>query len=101
STEVQQRSVLQKESDETNKVVKDLKSRESQLLKQIEKNKRTARQLDKAVADIIRREIEIARKKAEEEERKRQEEEKRKAALAASNAPGTGKISVTTNNGNM
>jgi septal ring factor EnvC (AmiA/AmiB activator) len=95
---MQQRNVLQKESDETNKVVKDLKSQEKQLLNEIEKNRRTARQLDKAVQDIIRREIELARKKAEEEERRRvaEEERKQRAMAMGSNAPATGsKIAVT------
>jgi septal ring factor EnvC (AmiA/AmiB activator) len=104
TAEMQQRGELQKESDETNKVVKDLKGKEEQLLGNIEKDRKAAKQLDRAVAEIIRREIEIARKKAEEEERRRVEEERKKAAAAAAAAnmpaPSTGKMSVTTNNGN-
>ncbi|RYE25610.1 MAG: peptidase M23 [Sphingobacteriales bacterium] len=103
TAEMQQRSELLKESDETNKVVKDLKGKEQQLLGNIEKDKKAAKQLDRAVAEIIRREIEIARKKAEEEERRRVEEERKKAAAAAAAAnvpPSSGsKIAVTTNNG--
>jgi murein hydrolase activator len=62
----------------------------------VEKNKKAARQLDKAIGDIIRREIEIARKKAEEEEKK-------KAAAAAANSPGTRStgIKVTTTTVNV
>lgn len=102
TAEMQQRTELQKESDETNRVVKDLKGKEKQLLANIAKDKKAAKQLDRAVAEIIRREIEIARKKAEEEERKRQEEERKKAAAAtaAANANKGSNISVTTNNGN-
>lgn len=68
-----EKQVLQKETSETNHVVQQLKGKEKELLSQIEKNKRMTRQMDKAISDIIRREIELARKKAEEEERKRQE----------------------------
>ena len=77
TAEMQQKQVLQKERDETNGVVKDLKSREKELLKAIERDRKKANQLNKAVAEIIRREIEIARKKAEEEARKKAEEERR------------------------
>ncbi len=102
TTEQQQKQEIQKETNETNSVVLELKGREKQLMSQIEKDRRTAKQLDKVVADIIRREMEIARKKAEEEARRRAEEEKRKqeeakrAALAAQNA---GKMNVTTGSG--
>lgn len=97
-----QKQEIQKETNETNAVVKELKGREQQLAKQIEKDKKTAKQLDKAVYDLIRREMEIARKKAEEEARKRAEEERRKqeeakrAALAAQQA---GKMNVATGSG--
>lgn len=97
-----QKQEIQKETNETNAVVKELKGREQQLAKQIQKDKKTAKQLDKAVYDLIRREMEIARKKAEEEARKRAEEERRKqeeakrAALAAQQA---GKMNVATGSG--
>jgi septal ring factor EnvC (AmiA/AmiB activator) len=94
TAEMQQKQVLQKERDETDHVVKDLKGREKELVKAIERDRKSAKQLDRAVAEIIRREIEIARKKAEEEqrrkaeeERKRQEEAARREALARG-APG-------------
>jgi septal ring factor EnvC (AmiA/AmiB activator) len=73
-----QKQEIQKETNQTNEVVKDLKGREKQLTTQIEKDRKAAQQLNKAIADVIRREMEIARKKAEEEARKRQEEERRK-----------------------
>ncbi len=72
TSQVQQKQVLVKETDEQNKVIQDLKGKESQLLKEIEKNRKNARKIDNAIQNIIDREI----KKAEEEERK-------KAALAA------------------
>ncbi|WP_276133107.1 murein hydrolase activator EnvC family protein [Polluticoccus soli] len=94
TAEMQQKQVLQKETDETNDVVKELKGREKELVTSIERDRKAARQLDRAVADIIRREMELARKKAEEEarrraeeERKRQEEAARREALARG-APG-------------
>ncbi len=68
-----EKQVLQKETSETDHVVQQLKGKEKELMSQIEKNKRLTRQMDKAISEIIRREIEMARKKAEEEERKRQE----------------------------
>lgn len=68
--EVQQKRALEAETNETNKVVKDLKGREKELTAQIEKKQRQTRQLNTAISNIIQREIEIARKKAEEEQRK-------------------------------
>ena len=87
----QQTQVLQKETSETDQVVQQLKSKEKELLTQIEKNKKASRQLDKAISDIIRREIDAARKKAEEEERKRQD------AIARNTGPTTPKIVVNNN----
>ncbi len=76
-SQVQQKQVLVKETDEQNKVIQDLKGKESQLLKEIEKNRKTAARISNAINTMIEREI----KKAEEEERK-------KAELAAkANAP--------------
>ncbi|MFM6943940.1 MAG: murein hydrolase activator EnvC family protein [Bacteroidota bacterium] len=68
--EVQQKRELEAETNETNKVVKDLKGREKELTAQIEKKQRQTRQLNTAISNIIQREIEIARKKAEEEQKK-------------------------------
>ncbi|OSZ82371.1 hypothetical protein CAP35_03625 [Chitinophagaceae bacterium IBVUCB1] len=78
STEEKQKQEIQKETNETNAVVKELKGREKQLMAQIDKDKRATKQLNKAIEDMIRREMEIARKKAEEEARKRAEEERRR-----------------------
>lgn len=71
TSQVQQKQELQKETDQTNQVVKDLKGREKELVANVEKNKKAAKKLDKAINEIIRREIEIARKQAEEEARKK------------------------------
>lgn len=99
STEEQQKAVLQSESDETNAVVRQLKGKEKELAANIERDKKAAKKLENTIRDIIRREIEIARKKAEEEERKRKEEEaKRQAAAAAANKPATGSKVVVDNN---
>jgi Skp family chaperone for outer membrane proteins len=94
AAELQQRQVLQAEAAETNQVVRELKGREAELSSQVAKAQKASRQLDRAISDIIRREIEIARKKAEEErkrteaaERKRREDEERR--LAASRAAST------------
>lgn len=90
SAEEQQKLALQQEKNETNKVVEELKGREKELLNDIENKRKVTRRLDNAIGEAIRKEIEIARKKAEEEERrKRLEEEKKAAALAAANNPNT------------
>lgn len=104
NAELVQRQTLEQETDQTNQVVRSLKGRESQLLADIEKNRKSVKQLERTINDIIRREIEIARKKAEEEERKRlaaeqqrkQEEERKR--LAAANAS-TGGMTVNTGSG--
>lgn len=99
ATQQEQKQVLQNETNETNKVVKDLKGREKELMADIEKNKRAAKQLDRTISDLIRREIELARKKAEEEA-KRKAEAERKAALAANlSTTGPGVISKPANTG--
>lgn len=81
SAEEQQRQVLQQETNETNNVVKELKGREKQLLSDIQKNQKAARQVDRAVAAIIQREIEEQRRRAQEEARRAAaaEEARRKA----------------------
>jgi septal ring factor EnvC (AmiA/AmiB activator) len=103
TAEEQQKLVLQKERSETNKVVEELKGREKELALDIENKRKVTKRLDNAISEAIRREIEIARKKAEEEERKKRIEEERKAAaLAAAKASvnngttyGTGPNKVT------
>jgi septal ring factor EnvC (AmiA/AmiB activator) len=108
SAEEQQKLALQEEKNETNKVVEELKGREQELVSDIESKRKVTKRLDNAISDAIRKEIEIARKKAEEEERKRRaEEEQKAAALAAAkaaannpNAYGTGPNKVILAGGN-
>jgi septal ring factor EnvC (AmiA/AmiB activator) len=91
STQMQQKQVLQKETDETNHVVQELKGKEKELVGNIEKNKKIAKRLDKAISDIIRREIEIARKKAQDEANKKAEEDR----IAGINTAKSGGIKVS------
>ncbi len=95
STEEQQKNVLQSETNETNSVVKELKGKEKQLMAQIDKERKAAKKLENTIREVIRREIEIARKKAEEEERKKREEEARKAYNAANANKGPGGATAT------
>jgi septal ring factor EnvC (AmiA/AmiB activator) len=96
SAQEQQRQVLQQETNETNGMVKELRGREKQLLADIQRNQRAARQVQRAVEAIIKREIEEQRRKAEEEARRKAEEEKR---LAAAKANSYGGMKVATGSG--
>ncbi|SHN42885.1 murein hydrolase activator EnvC [Chitinophaga sp. CF418] len=95
--EQEQRSILEVDKKEKDKVLTNLKGREKELLADINKNKKDAQKVQAAIQAVIRREIEMARRQAEEEavaKRKAAAEEKRKrdeaarkaAALAAANA---------------
>jgi septal ring factor EnvC (AmiA/AmiB activator) len=70
-----QKNQIQGETQETNKVVTELKGREKELVGQIQANQRTARKLEASIKDQIRKEIEIAKRKAAEEARKRAADE--------------------------
>lgn len=94
SAQEQQRQVLQQETNETNGVVKELRGREKQLLADIRRNQQAARQVQRSVEAIIRREMEEQRRKAQEEARRKAEEEKRLAA--AKKASSYGGMNVTT-----
>ncbi len=78
-----QKNEIQQETQQTNQLVTELKGREKELMVQIQQNQKTARKLEASIKDQIRKEIELARKKAEEEARKRAAEE---AALARKKA---------------
>jgi hypothetical protein len=52
NTQMQQKQVLVKETDQTNKVVNDLKGKESQLLKDIEKNRKTTASINRAISIV-------------------------------------------------
>lgn len=73
----QQKIEVQKEANETDRVVRELKGREKELSVSIERNRKAARQVDLAIQKIIQREIELARIKAEEERKRKAEEEAR------------------------
>ncbi|MBA3828850.1 MAG: peptidoglycan DD-metalloendopeptidase family protein [Taibaiella sp.] len=74
-----QKQVLVKETNETDAVVKDLKGQEKQLLAEIDKNRKTATRINKAISEVIRREIEAEQRRAEEEARRKT------ASMAANN----------------
>ncbi len=71
SSQLQQKQVLIKETSETDNVIKQLKGKEGELLKEIEKKRIVANRINDAINKVIEREMEAARKKAEEEEKKR------------------------------
>ncbi len=79
ASQKQQSQSLLGDVKETNNVIQDLKGKESELMKQAEKNRAAAARVNKIIHDIIDREMKAAMKKAEEEE-------KRKAAAAAAAA---------------
>lgn len=93
SAEEQQKQAIEEDKNKTNQVIKELKGQEKELTAKIMKNRRIQQQIDKAVEEIIRKELELARKKAEEERKRREaeerrlrEEEERRKALAANTA---------------
>lgn len=111
TVEEQQKQVLQQERNETNSVVTQLKGREKELVADIEKNRKAAKKVEKAVNALIAREIEDqrrrameeARKKAAEEARRREEDQRKiaaaKAAAAASATRNNGGVNVATGSG--
>ncbi len=86
NSQVQQKQVLVKETDQTNQVMQELKGKESELLKEIEKNRKIATRVNRAINDMIEREMAKAAKEAEEKERQRQAELAR-ATAAKPNVP--------------
>ncbi|HLO81332.1 MAG TPA: peptidoglycan DD-metalloendopeptidase family protein [Chitinophagaceae bacterium] len=75
---------LEEEKKEQNNYVTKLKAREKELTKELAAKKRVANNLQNAIAAIVKREIEAARKRAEEEARK-EAAAKAAAAKAAGN----------------
>lgn len=57
NTQVKQKQVLQEETEQTNQVVQELKSQEGKLLADIEKNKKVTARINKAINDLIEREM--------------------------------------------
>ncbi|MCD6010339.1 MAG: Peptidase [Flavipsychrobacter sp.] len=90
NTEEEQKKYLMEETDHTNRVIEDLKGKEGELMKNVEKNRVIAKRVNAAINRIIENEIAKAAKEAEEAEKKRIEEEKKKtAALTTVPAPPT------------
>jgi murein hydrolase activator len=79
-----QMKILEEEKKEKSGFVNKLKSREKELAKEMAAKKRVERNLQNAIASIVRREIEAARKKAADEARKLAEAN---AAKPKTNAP--------------
>lgn len=92
-----QLDVLADQKKEKAEVVSKLKSKESELSKQITARKKKDAQLKNAISAIIRREIEARRKAAEEKERKRREAE---ALIAANNKANASKEDKSTKENN-
>jgi len=64
--EENQKTLLSYESDKTNQLVSSLAQNEKQLRKELQDKESARQRLNKAIEDIIKREIEAARKKEEE-----------------------------------
>ena len=79
---MQQKQELLTETQKTNEVMQELKGKESELLKVIEKHKKEQNRLNKYIAEVIEREMAKAAKLAEEEAKK-----KEAAAAKLANAP--------------
>lgn len=63
--ESMQKQVLEKEKAEKDRVVNKLKGQENQLLNQIKEKKKATAKLNKMIEDLIKKEIEAAKKSAE------------------------------------
>lgn len=105
AAEEQQKQAIEEDRNKTNEVIKELKGQEKELTAKILKNRRMQQQIDKAVEEIIRKELELARKKAEEERKRREaeerrlrEEEERRKALAAASAASKPASNITVSN---
>lgn len=70
NAEKRQKQLLDIEKEKKDQLLTSLKQQESKLLKDIQKKKDDAAKLNKAIQDIIKKELELARKKAEEEAKK-------------------------------
>jgi septal ring factor EnvC (AmiA/AmiB activator) len=83
-----QNKILENETAQKDKIITQLKGKEKQLLAGLARNKKAAEDLNRAIGNAIRREIELAQKRAMEERmkqeklKKQQEDQVRKAALA-------------------
>ena len=93
-----QKAILEDEKKEKNQFVSKLKAREKEIEKEMIAKRKVERSLQNAIAAIVKREIEAARKKAEEEARKlAAKTETEKAAIASSKPVTTRKSNVLEN----
>jgi murein hydrolase activator len=80
SSQEEQKQKLLNETNQTNAVMQELKGKESELIKSIEKNRTMAMRVDRYIKMVVDREIAKANKQAEEEKKK-------EAELAKTNPP--------------
>ena len=93
-----QKAILEVEKKEKNQFVSKLKAREKEIEKEMIAKRKVERSLQSAIAAIVKREIEAARKKAEEEARKlATKTEVEKTAIANSKPVTTRKSNILEN----
>ncbi len=87
------------ETEKTNQVMQELKGKEGELLKKIEKNKQVQQRINNYIKAQIEKEMEEAARRADEEKKKAEAAKKAlAAATAAANAKPATKPNVTTDN---
>lgn len=93
-----QKAMLEDEKKEKNQFVSKLKAREKEIEKEMIAKRKVERSLQNAIAAIVKREIEAARKRAEEEARKlATKTESEKTAIASSKPVTTRKSNLLEN----
>lgn len=93
-----QKAILEDEKKEKNQFVSKLKAREKEIEKEMIAKRKVERSLQNAIAAIVKREIEAARKKAEEDARKlATKTEAEKTAIANSKPITTRKSNILEN----
>jgi septal ring factor EnvC (AmiA/AmiB activator) len=85
SAQLNEKKALEKDKQQESKVLSQLQVRETTLKRQLAENQRAAQKLNKAIEDLIAKEIEEARKR--EEARRRAEAAKAKGTDAKTPAP--------------
>jgi septal ring factor EnvC (AmiA/AmiB activator) len=94
NSQVQQKQVLVNETNQTNQVIQDLKGKEKDLMKEIEKNRQTTARINKAIQTMIEREMAKAAKAAEEAAKKTAAANTGKPANAATKGNESGGVAV-------
>lgn len=75
TTEEAQKKEILAEKEQTDQLVKSLKGKESELLAQIKKDKAASNKINASIKEMIRKEMEIAKKKAAEEAKRKAAQE--------------------------